>query len=181
VDPVARNAPQDPTFTLTLGAPFSPAEPGNGVTLATTCNTAFQSNFKAGGDQPGFVAAAGGLPCARPDYTAISSTVKNPKYAEYNLEVQQQIGNRTAVSLNYVGNHGYDLFNFNPGVNTFCTAARCPSAFNGLPSARPSGHFNNVTDQTNNGYSNYNGMTLSVNRKLGYGFQGSFNYTWSHA
>jgi hypothetical protein len=33
----------------------------------------------------------------------------------------------------------------------------------------------------NTGISNYHGLTASVTRKFTYGFQGSFNYTWSHA
>jgi hypothetical protein len=38
----------------------------------------------------------------------------------------------------------------------------------------------NVLTLTNNGVSNYNGLTASVQEQLTHGFSGSFSYTFSH-
>src|SRR5207248_4401080 len=91
-------SPQD--IANPLGAPV-------GVQIAT-CNSIFNSTFAAGGTLADYKAAAlaafGGT-CANPDYNSIlPSSVSNPKYLEWNLEIQQSIGQKTSVSLNYVGN-----------------------------------------------------------------------------
>ncbi len=174
VDRFTRNAPQDTQFTIFPSGPFSPAEPGNAFTQIVGCNTGFFNTFKTGGNVAAFNLAAPG--CAVPDYNSSANLVKNPKYVEWNFEIQQGIGSKTSIDVNYVGNHGYDLFIINPGVN-----ARSASGFAGLPTTTPDGHFRNVTDLRNTGISNYHGLTASVTRKVTYGFQGSFNYTWSHA
>ena len=40
-------------------------------------------------------------------------------YLEWNLEVQQAIGSKSTVSLNYVGNRGYDEFIYNQLLNAY--------------------------------------------------------------
>lgn len=178
IDDFAGNPPGRQTFTL-AGLPFSPAEAGNAASTVAGCNTAFLSNYEAGGNDASFLAAAP-AGCREPDVFTAPSVFKNPKYLEYNLEVQQSFGQKTSVSVNYVGNHGYDELLFSPSVNAFCTVANCPKGFGGLPTTRPDRSFRNVSDVTNNGYSNYNGLTVSAVRKFSYGFQGKLNYTYSH-
>jgi hypothetical protein len=80
--------------------------------------------------------------------------------------------------VNYVGNRGSDLFVFNPFVNANAGAF---GTFAGLPDVAPDTRVNNVSELTNNGRSNYNGLTASLTRRLTKGFSGSINYTWSHA
>ncbi len=56
--------------------------------------------------------------CAVPQYNSIlPNPVVNPKYVEWNLELQKSIGQKTSVSINYVGNRGSDIYIFNPWVN----------------------------------------------------------------
>jgi Carboxypeptidase regulatory-like domain len=181
--------------------PISPQDTANplgapvGVQIAT-CNSIFNSTFAAGGTLADYKAAAlaafGGT-CANPDYNSIlPSSVSNPKYLEWNLEIQQSIGQKTSVSLNYVGNRGYDLFVFNPYANAYaggfgtftglpptCDSTATPPI--GPPCGAPDLRVNNVDELTNNGRSYYNGLTASVTRRLTKGFSGSLNYTWSHA
>jgi hypothetical protein len=52
---------------------------------------------------------------------------------EWNLEVQHTFGKSTLVSINDVGNHGYDILLVNPYLNAFCTTATCGSGFTELP------------------------------------------------
>ena len=185
IDSFARNAPVDPQFTIN-GAMLSPFEPGNVFEIENTCNTAYQSTYASGGNFAAFQAAANGVPCASPDVNAMVDQIKNPKFVEWNFELQQAIGQKTSVSINYVGNRGYDIFIFNPFVNSnaSCSRGQCApdgSGFGGLPLAKPDVRAGNVSQLSNSGTSNYNGVTASISRRLTYGFQGSLNYTWSHA
>jgi len=185
-DTFALNAPESTSFTVTPGTPMvlAPGLPGNAAAIVAGCNTAFQSAFATGGNLATFRTLAGTTPCTSPNFNSVANNVSNPKYAEWNLEVQQGIGSKTSISLNYVGNHGYDLFNRNAGVNTWCNpATTCAGGvtFAGVPTTVPDGRFANVIDYSNRGYSNYNGLTASVSRRIAYGFAGNINYTWSHS
>jgi len=174
IDSFARNSPSLNSFILSF-LPYSPAEGVNSaVQTAAATNAAFLSNFNSGGN-------AITLPTARPTFNSVVSTLKNPKYLEWNFEIQQAIGSKTSVNLNYVGNKGYDEFITDNSQNSYFLGNANTATFGSLPSSRPDGHFGVVTLLKNSGISNYNGLTASVNRRFTAGFQGSFNYTWSHA
>lgn len=139
------------------------------------------------------VAAAGGTYSA-PSLTVGPNQFQNPKYLQWNLEIQHSIGEKTGLKLNYVGNHGYQLFMQNPTVNAYCpnthVAANpptpayntCPGGMSGIAfGAAPDTRFGTVTQYTNTGLSNYNGLTGTITRRLTKGFTGSLNYTWSHS
>jgi hypothetical protein len=111
----------------------------------------------------------------------VPSKFLNPKFVEWNLEVQRRIAANTMVSFNYVGNHGYDIQLINPYLNGYCTPAICGSGFTELPLAAPDASVAAVQQLTNNGYSNYHGLTVSLQQNLWHGFSGRFNYTYSHA
>jgi len=179
VDSFARNTPSLNSFVLGF-LPYSPDEgSSSAAATAAATNTAFIANFTSGG-------TAATLPpgAVRPTYNSVASTLNNPKYVEWNFEVQQAIGSKTSVNLNYVGNKGYDEFIYNNAENTYFKPPAPPPApqtFGSLPSSRPDDHFGITTLLNNTGISNYNGITATVNRRFTAGFQGSFNYTWSHA
>lgn len=194
IDSYANQSPTSNRFTFRppSAMPISPADTANplgppvGVQIAT-CNSLFNSTFASGGTLADYNAAATalfGTTCAKPDFNSIlPDTVANPKYVEWNVEVQRSFGNKSSFSINYVGNRGYDLFVFNPWVNAY--QGLWPSViglpWNGLPTAAPDTRVNNVNELTNNGISNYNGVTMSFTRRLTKGFIGSINYTYSHA
>jgi Carboxypeptidase regulatory-like domain len=188
-DQYALNSPTSNRFTFRppTPMPISPADVANPLgapvgTQIATCNNLFNSTYTGGGTVADYVNAATaqfGAKCAIPDFNSIlPHTVANPKYLEWNFEIQQSIGQKTAVSINYVGNRGSDLFVNNPWPNAWAGGF---GTFTGLPDAAPDTRVNNVIELTNNGRSNYNGVTASVTRRLTKGFQGSINYTWSHA
>ena len=183
-DSFALNSPTSNRFTFRPPnpMPISPADTANplgapvGAQIAA-CNAGFNTAFSSGQNLAQYQAAAPG--CAIPDYNSIlQNTVPNPKYLEWNIEIQQSLGPKTVLSVNYVGNRGSDLFIFNPWVNAFAGGF---GTFTGLPTTAPDTRVNNVQELTNNGYSYYNGLTASVTRRLTRGFSGSINYTWSHA
>ncbi len=171
-----------------LAPPASTAFPGSGVNLVTQCNGAFLSNYNSGGSLTtggssggGYAGAAapfGGCLNAQgalsvPNLNDVSRNFQNPKYVEWNFEVQHTFGRRTVVSANYVGNHGYDELVLNPTLNGF--------GFGTLPATAPDPRVGRV-DQLNSGaISNYNGVTFSIQENQWHGLSGRLNYTYSHA
>src|SRR4029077_995077 len=96
-----------------------------------------------------------------PGYFSLPNKVLNSKYLEWNFEIQQGIGKKNVIEINYVGNHGYDLFIRNNDVNGFLNPAGSLAATftqSGLPSAAPDPRFGVVTQLSNDGVSNYDGL-----------------------
>jgi hypothetical protein len=174
VDGFAAQAPFDPTFTIS--GLLSPAEGASSAqATAAGCNSTFQSVFASGGTRADFVAGAP-AGCATPDYHDVVNHLKNPTYLEWNLELQHSIGTRSAVSVNYVGNHGYDEFIYNDLANS-----SDPGGLSGLPTSIPDTRIRNLNALSNGSTSNYNGVTASFTERALYGLQFSVAYTYSHA
>jgi len=166
-----RNFPVVTTFSLTTGA-VSPASPNSAATLIAACNTAFQSNFNAGGTVGTFLALAP-AGCQPPNLNDVVSQLRNAKYVEWNFEIERRLNSKTVVTANYVGNKGYDEILQFPYLNAF--------GFDGLPTLPIDTRVKSVTQLTNTGVSNYNGITLSILEQVARGFSGRFNYTYAHA
>jgi hypothetical protein len=175
LDRFTTNFPQVTSFNYNLsGSGFAFTDPNSAAAGVIACNSAFQSAYHTGGNLAEFNTTPG---CAGqvPGMNDVGKLL-NPKYTEWNVEVQRTIGSRTVVSANYVGNRGYDGLLLNPYANTYNA-----SGFAGLPTTPADQRVANVTTLTNNGYSNYNGITLSVQENMWHGFMGRFNYSYSHA
>jgi hypothetical protein len=164
-----------------LAPPASTAFPGSGVNLVTQCNGAFASNYASGGNLAGYAAAAaplGGCLNAQgalsvPNLNDVSRNFQNPKYVEWNFELQHTFGAHTVVSANYVGNHGYDGLVLNPTLNGF--------GFGSLPASAPDPRVGRVDQLSSGSISNYNGVTFSIQENNWHGLNGRLNYTYSHA
>jgi len=184
VDSFISNLPNITSFTIAPGAaspgiPISPDIAGNVFSQAAASNTAFRTAFAGGGTLASLQAAFPTF--SAPNINTISGDTRNPEYLEWNLEIEKTLGSRTLVSINYVGNHGYNEFVRNRGLNTFCSPAKCPGGFGTLPTAAPDARFSTDTELQNAGRSNYDGVTLSILRNLSHGFRGALNYTYSHS
>ncbi len=172
LDQFTTNFPQVTSFSLAgLGSIDAMSNPNSAAALVAQCNSAFQGTFNGGGTVSDFLNAAP-PGCATPNLNDVVGRLQNPKYVEWNLMVQHTLGKRTVLSVNYVGNHGYDEILENPYLNSF--------GFGGLPSSPADTRVQNVTQLTNNGRSNYNGLTATVQEQLWRGFSGRFSYTFSH-
>lgn len=180
-DSLLANPPVLASFTVSglngaPGAPISPAQPNNLFQIAGGANTAFQTGFANGG-----TVSSLGLLGAAPGFVSTDANVRQPRYQEWNLEVQQDLGWNTVLSLNYVGNHGIFEPVQNNGVNAF--------GFPGLPSGQlisgiPVGtdaRFGTVNQIQSIAVSNYNGFTTSVRHQFSHGLTFQGNYTLSHA
>ncbi|HTS08309.1 MAG TPA: carboxypeptidase regulatory-like domain-containing protein [Candidatus Eisenbacteria bacterium] len=178
------NSPLKNTF-LTTGL-LAPGVPGNAQSAAVASNAAFASGFASGLT---FAQIQASLPAGAfspPAFTNSESNIRYPKYEEWNFEVQQALGTKNSLTLNYVGNHGYDLAATNVGLNGYCDPITCApglgaTSFVGLPAAPLDARFSTVTEVGNYGISNYNGLTASFTRRVSNSFQLQASYTWSHA
>ena len=165
------NAPTVSIFQINNGPVFGT---GGAYEQAAASNSAFHSAFASGGTLGSIKAQVPGF--HGPNFYAVAPHFVNPKYTEWNLEVQQGFGTKMVATLGYVGNHGTDLMVQQNGINAYCK--QCP--FGTLPAAAPDPRFGRVRELTNQGISNYNGLTATFTRRLTKGLQGSVNYTWSH-
>jgi hypothetical protein len=150
------------------------------TTIAAATAKAFQSQFASGATLAQLEQAVGAAAFGPPSYYSIPATLRTPKYLEWSAEIQHKLGARTVLTVQYRGNHGYDIFVQNPNVNASADPTLYPNGFPGLPAVTPDPRFAAVTQLTNVGYSNYHGLTTILRRAFGRGFQGQISYTWSH-
>jgi hypothetical protein len=181
------NPPLQAGFSIS-NAPLSPAVAGNQAQQATQNNNAFVGAFGNGGTLADIQAAVPGF--SPPTISTVGSHIKNPRYQEWNLEIQQALGQKMSFSINYVGNHGVHEVVQNPSLNAFCDQACLTALNNGnpptvtrfadLPVAQPDQRFSNVTEIGSVGVSNYNGVTGSFTRRSA-SLTLQANYTYSHS
>jgi len=193
-DLLAFNAPFENTFFA--AGPLSPAEPGNIFASASASNSAFVSGFASGASSVSLGFTQPGVFDSGPNFNTVSK-IRSPIYEEWNLELQQAIGNATSVNINYVGNHGYHetvQFDGVNGANTVCGDGSFPSffgpgsckdgstpTFTSLPFAPPAQAFADVNEVRTVGVSNYNGLVVSVQHRFSHGLQIQGSFSYSHA
>jgi hypothetical protein len=199
VDRSLTNAPTVGNFSSD-GANGESLAPGAGSVYASAANVnaTFQSQYASG-------LTFANLGGPGPNFYTTENKLLNPKFAEWNLEIQRQLGSRYSVGINYAGNHGYDLMMVNTFLNAYCkayvadpvgpfdpTSSSFPPApgrqqgcqpgqtFGGLGTTPTDQRFSEISSLNNNGYSNYQGVTASFKMKPTRGFSGQANYTYSH-
>jgi hypothetical protein len=186
MDEMIGNSPLTNSFTITpagAGAALAPSAAGSVAQLGAGSNASFLSGFK-GGLTEAQIAAINPF-FTPPNYTSIANQINNPKYLEWNFEIQQAIGNKTSINIDYVGTHGYDNLIQNANLNACMPAGS--GTFGQLPQCTATGlsgtdpRFGFVRELQSVGRSNYAGLVTTVTRKFTHGFQGSLNYTWSHS
>ena len=174
----AFNSPGFNAFTIPNGM-LAPGVPGSLFTTAAQANQALISQFRSGGSFNSISQSVPGF--AAPNFFSFPSTFYNATYYKWNFEIQQDIGARMILSLNYSGMHGSHIPIDDGGFNAYCPASVCPSGFVGLPAAAANPAFGTVQQYMSAGTSNYNGLTVSLQRRLAAGLTFNVNYTWSHA
>ena len=110
-----------------------------------------------------------------PVFRSQAGTFNTPQYQQWSLGIQQALGDKSSVSLGYVGNHGINIPVYNEGLNAF-GAGYAP-----FPNNVPTPIFGAVQEYYSGAVSNYNGLTASYNQRVTYGFTVQASYTWSHA
>lgn len=174
----AFNPPGFVALTLPNGA-LAPGAAGSLFTTAAQANQALVTGFKSGGSFNSISQAVPGF--VPPNFTNFPNTFFQPTYYRWNFEVQQSLGWRTVLKVNYSGMHGKQVPIGAQAINAYCPPSVCPGGFAGLPAAPPSAAFGTVNQYFSAGNSNYNGVTISLQRRISQGLTFNLNYTWSHA
>jgi hypothetical protein len=115
--------------------------------------------------------------CAAPVYGGFSFTdvftvdqrLRTPYVQNYNLNIEQQLAPKTAISVAYVGSAGRKLFRFtdlNQGNNA---------------GVHPLPQYGYVLDFQSTAISNYNSLQVRLNVRDLHGFTSTVNYTYSHS
>jgi hypothetical protein len=193
------NLPNVSSFTVSPNAannniPIAPGAPNSVFAQAAASNTALHNAILNGGTLASVQAAVAPLTFALPNFFSITDNLLNPKYLEWSLNVEKTFGSKTAIGAGYIGRHGYDLILQNYGENTYCTpppvtipptpppSAACSNGpLGNLPTSAPDPRFARVNEITNNGRSNYDGVTFSVKQKVTKGLTGGATFTYSHS
>jgi hypothetical protein len=176
----AFNAPGLNAFTVST--PNGTIAPGGANSLFATsaaANQALLSQYKSGGSFKSISATVPGF--AAPNFFSFPSDFHQPTYYKWNFEIQQTLPWNMVLSVNYSGMHGTHIPVADQGLNAYCPPSVCPGGFAGLPAAAPNGALGQVTQYLSAGDASYNGLTVSLQRRLAAGLTFNFNYTWSHA
>jgi outer membrane receptor protein involved in Fe transport len=188
-DSFLANSPNINVFTAS-NLPISPAVTGNNLfSAAANANQLFATGF-AGGQNVGQISAGSPVPFVAPNFTSSDGEIRQPRYQEWNLEIQQELGWNTYLSVNYVGNHGIFEPVQNTSVNAFWPTGATfidgstnpfPNGIVGLPTSPTDTRFGTFTAIGSGAVSNYNGLVTSVRHNFTHGLRFQANYTWSHA
>jgi hypothetical protein len=168
---------------LTFGNIGLATDPTSAAVSAQASANAFFTGFNSGYTLAQITSALAPIKFSTPSITSIPNTYLAPKDLEWNFEIEHEFTAHNVFSINYVGNHGYDLAE-TLNANMYTSAAGVKmygGTFGGLPTAAPDPRFVSVTQYYNNGVSNYNGLTLQYRHTFSYGLTGQLHYTWSHA
>jgi hypothetical protein len=178
VEDAAFNTPTTNEFFLPANV-IAPGVPGSPFTAAALANQALVSGFKSGAsfnslasNVPGFVA---------PTFTNFPNNFVSPSYYKWNFQVEQALPGNMVFSANYNGMHGSHIPIDNSGMNGYCPPSTCPNGFGPLPATAPNPAFGVMNQYLAVANSNYNGLTLSLQKRLSAGLSFTLNYTWSHA
>ncbi len=175
----AFNSPSLNSFTLGNGL-IAPGVPGSLFGAAAAANQTLLSQFASGGSFNTISAALpGGF--APPTFYSFPDVFYQPKFYRWNFEVQQGLGAKMVFSANYKGNHGIRIPILDGGLNAFCGPDVCPTGFAGLPTTAPNPALGTVNQYLNGATSSYNGLTLSLQRRMANNVAFNVSYTWSHS
>jgi Carboxypeptidase regulatory-like domain len=168
------NSPAVASFTTTTGLVATNSSQSALASVSGSA-AAFQSGFTNGATL-GQLQASVPLGFTPPSFNTVANRFYNPKYYEWNFEVQQGIGRTTVLSVNYVGNHGYHELN-----QTLLGNAFARNGFAGLPTTAPDPRFGQIRELNNQGWSNYDGLVTSLRWRWRSQFSGTLSYTWGHS
>lgn len=138
---------------------------GAGLTGATNNQAATAPLFA-----PGFPNFNPDVPTPGGNFLAVDRDTKNSRIQQWNLQLQQQIADKTVFTIAYVGtkaDHLSTYYNYND--NQFATGIK------NFPTLGA------ITWQRYGGTLKYNGLQTSINHRYGNNLLLTGAYTWSHA
>ncbi|HEX2711809.1 MAG TPA: hypothetical protein VHM88_06240, partial [Candidatus Acidoferrales bacterium] len=129
-------------------------------------------------------------PGAKVPPSGIQPDIKTPAVSSWSLKIQQQLSSSTALSVGYVGSHGYHgilTADYNVPIPTICPASPCPAGYPAgtwynppnAPLANPT--VGATTTWASGGVSSYHGLEVDLNRRFSHGLQLRGVYTFAKA
>jgi len=129
-------------------------------------------------------------PCTTYAPEGVQANAKTPTVEEWNFTVEQQLSRNMALSVAYVGSHGYHgLLNIDPNTipaqicaSSSCLGGTVPQGAQYIPvpgGARPNPYLSAGFFWFTEGNSSYNALQVDLERRLTQGLQFRANYTWS--
>jgi hypothetical protein len=182
-DLAASNPPNAPAFVGGLGGQaggiaIAPGVPGSAADAASAANQSFQIAFAAGAPPcTGIAPGAPTCPLAVSLNTFPTGTLKVPYYYQYGLGIEQQVGLRGALRVDYVGTRGVHE-PYQVQLNGYQNV--CPGCFSPYPYQQPlDQRFGSVNEFRTDANSAYAGLQMSVTEQFA-GLTLRGNYTLSH-
>ena len=169
------------TYSVT-GYSLAPQENNSLSKNAAASNTAFVNGFFSG-------QTLAQMQLTDPNFTppglqTLQNRLHSPQYQKWNLQVQQNIGPSTALTIGYFGNRGIDEAFANPNANAHGFGSY-PARPCGSPPVAPcyDSRFAGVAQLESGAISNYNGMVVSFEQRLNRSGNATLqvNYTYGHA
>jgi hypothetical protein len=184
-DVVGVNPPYVKTFLGGLlgtvgGTAIAPGVPNSAIDATIAANQKFSSGF-----------TEGQLSCASPQanpatclppvtITAVpDGKLHAPYFMEWSLGLEHELGTTGSIHAQYVGTRAVNQ-PYLTQVNGSQTVPACQGCFAPFPSQPTDPRLGAVTQFSTGANSHYNGLQLTAMKRLGNGFMGQLNYTWSH-
>ena len=101
-----------------------------------------------------------------------------PKIWQYNVTLQREITNSMAVSVAYVGSHGFNLL-FPVDINQVPQNQLSATDITPGSNKRPYPNYTTIYGSLNNGISTYNSLQATFTRRITHGLQLNASYTYS--
>ena len=106
---------------------------------------------------------------AATDVFTVDQNLRTPYVQNFNLNIEQQVGNRMALQIGYVGSQGRKLFRY-IDLNQFDANGNVRYA-----------QYFYVNQFQSQAASNYNSLQMSLRTRNWHGMTSTFNYTWAHS
>jgi len=182
-DVVGVNPPYVQTFQGGLlgtvgGTAIAPGVPGSAIDATVAANQSFSSGFAQGQLS---CASTQSNPAACLPPVAITGVpdgkLHAPYFMEWSFGLEHQFGSTASIHVQYVGTRAVNQ-PYLTQVNGYQTV--CQGCFGPFPYAQPTDpRFGAVTQFSTGANSHYNGLQITAMKRLGNGFMGQLNYTWS--
>jgi hypothetical protein len=182
-DVVGVNPPYVQTFKGGLlgtvgGTAIAPGVPNSAIDATVSANQTFGSGFPLG-ELSCVSAQANSAVCLPPvAITAVpDGRLHAPYFMEWSLVLEHQLGTNGSIRAQYVGTRAVNQ-PYLTQVNGYQTAcAGCFAPFPYLQSTDP--RFGAVTQFSTGTNSHYSGLQMTATKRLGNGFSGQVNYSFS--
>src|SRR6266480_2690356 len=118
-------------------------------------------------------------PTEPPSVVQVLRNFQTPMNHAYNLTIEQELTNKMAFSIAYVGTAGRDLVNWRD-LNA-CPISTLPCDNTRKPFGSRFPQYDHIVQLNNDAYSDYNSLQLAYKVREIHGLTGQFNFTWSRA